>query len=98
MPLVAKAPYAYVYADNNGTHKQGKVFPDQALLVSDEKGNGYWLKKPTLDRELDPRYMDKFWVFKTDVEHVYAPAPAPEPELADVAQAVIVILKWIRSL
>lgn len=104
--IYGKAPYAYVWADNNGTHKHGKVFPDQGLVVSAEKGNGYWIERPVLDREVDPRYAAMgFWIFKDDVvlSHGSDPEPpvivdpAPESDL-DVAMAIVTLIRWIKSL
>lgn len=99
--LRAVSPYAYVYADNNGTHKRGKVYPNQVLEVKAERGGGYWIKEPVLDREQDDRYNNMgFWVFKAEVQDagaVQVPPAEPVPGEMELAQAIITVLRWLKS-
>lgn len=108
--LFAKVPYAYVWGDNNGTHKQGKAYPWQPLVVLKENKDWVKIEPLELDRKVDRSEYPDFWVRKVDVSTAIqtpppaappppsSPLPAPTVGEQEVAQAIITILKWIRSL
>ena len=83
MIVYAKAPYAYVWGDNNATHKQGKVYPETPLTVREQSGD--WLiieplsYPDEIDRLVDTDNYPTFWIRKEDVVQLHgSPVPLKE--------------------
>ncbi len=102
--VYGKTPYAYVYGDNNGTHKQGKVYPEQPMSVEADKGKWLSIEPLELDRPIDPNYPD-FWIKSADTVAGHDGEPTEDPlddlvvtpEETSVAMAIITIIKWLKS-
>lgn len=107
--VYAKVPYAYVWGDNNSTHKQGKVFPEQPLHTKKETNGWYLIEEPVLDRPVDPAYPN-FWIKVEDTVESHGVAPViPVTPVDDVpeydgtgdmaaADAIVTLIRWFKSL
>lgn len=104
--VYAKTPYAYVWADNNQVHKQGKVFPEQALRVIKETVDWYEIQMPNLDREVDLSVYPHFWIRKEDTVDSHGDLPVYDEDEPvefgpvsdeDVAIAILTILQWFKQ-
>jgi len=102
MIVYARKVKTYIWADNNGTHKAGWVPRGTPLYTSGEHPRGwYGLNERPLELSLppDPLYPD-YWAKVGDTIPDIAPVPEPlgGPTDADVAAAVVVLLRWFRNL
>jgi hypothetical protein len=100
MIVYAKVPYAYVWADNNMTHKQGKVYPETPLTVKSQSGDWLFLEPldypAEIDRLVDVDKYPNFLIRKEDVVQSHGdpgPDPDPEPDFW-----LIRLIKWLVEL
>ena len=106
--VYAISPYTYVYADNKGSHKQGKAYPPRVLKVKNVwQTSWYEIEDPgALDRPIDRGKYPAFWVRQAEVGHI-APQPEPDPEPEPIpgwgvsdeqaANAIVILLKWLKQ-
>jgi hypothetical protein len=105
MIVYAKPPYAYVYADNNAVHKQGKVSPDQPMTVI--KANAEWLQIEPLiwpveidkDTPIDYENYGDFWVRTADVTQAPPAPPAPPEQPPEEKENWLIrFIRWLLKL
>jgi len=109
MVIYARKEGTYIWSDNNGTHKAGKVPQYEPLFTHGEKPDGWYsIERPkNLSLAPDSSY-PSYWVKVGDtVKEVpgEVPGPAPSPTEEEpltvtdegLAVAIITILKWFKQ-
>lgn len=110
MIVFARKEGTYIWSDNNGTHKAGKVPLHEPLFTDGERPSGWYLltaRPRNLSLPENPSYPD-YWVKVGDtVNEVSVPDPDPgdnDPGLVigevsdnDLAIAIVVFLKWLKQ-
>jgi len=76
-------PYAYIYEKAGGSHKQGKAYPEEALIVIQQAGNWYRIEDPggdePFDRPVDRSLYPEFWVKVADTVESHGNGEPPPP-------------------
>ena len=94
-----------IWSSFHKSHKQGRVPSGAALEVLSDNGSWLEIEEPELDREVKTGYPN-FWVEKDFVSSgkpypTPQPSPQPTPEGAvsdaEMAEAVCVIVKWLKQ-
>jgi len=107
MPTVyAKEEGVIIWSDLNRAHKAGRVPRYEPLTVLNSYKNWYRISRPDdISLPPDPLY-DDYWVHNTDVlmglPDPILPDPTPDPvpgniSIDDVAQAIFVVLRWLKQ-
>ena len=107
MLVYAKKEGTYIWSDNNGSHKAGKVPLHEPLFTHGEKPSGWYaINRPdNLSLPVQPGYPD-YWVKVGDtVLHPGDdpdPTPDPTPDSgsvsdADAADAIVRLIRYFKQ-
>ena len=97
MIVYAKKVDTVIWSQRNKNHKEGKVPRLEPLVVENEYGMWYRIKRPkNLVEAPEPR-RERYFVLIEDTL-----ATLPEPDLSEIsdeqaAWAIAVLLKWLRQ-